>query len=78
MSGSGFALLLGFALVKIALGLTLVYLGLRGGDERGEPIGALAVPTPPRVPPRRESRRARGVVRGGPRSPRRGPGRVRA
>ena len=76
MSGSGFALLLGFALLKIALGLTLIYLGLRGGgrDDPDEPFAADEPPVPPRLPPRR----ARAARRGGPRAPARAPRRVRA
>jgi hypothetical protein len=76
MSGSGFALLLGFALLKIALGLTLIYLGLRGGGraEPDEPLGAADAPLPPRLP----ARRPRAAHRGGPRTRVRPPRRVPA
>ena len=71
MSGSGFALLLGFALVKIGFGLTLVYLGLRGGGrhEPEPPIGVLEPPAPSRPPAQFRSRRDRRPGRGGPRTP---------
>jgi hypothetical protein len=66
MSASGFALLLAFALVKVALGLALIYLGLRGSGRRepDEPVRGVA----PSIPPRLPTRRARRPDRGGPRA----------
>ena len=80
MSGDTFALLVGFALLKIALGLTLIYFGLRGGggEEPDEPFGVFDPPSPPTLPARRPARRSRAWVRGGPRAPRRVPARTRA
>ena len=74
MTGSGFALLLGFALLKVTLGLTLVYLGLRdgGGDEPDEPFAPEEGPVPPTLP----TRRRRAALRGGPRTPRRATQRI--
>ena len=70
MSASGFALLLAFALVKVALGLALIYMGLRGGGQRepDDPVRVLGPPIPPRFPSRLPSRRTRRPDRGGPRA----------
>jgi hypothetical protein len=75
-----FALLLSFAVLKVALGLALIYLGLRGGG-RDEPDERRDEPTPdvpPTLPARRRPRLER-ATRGGPgRRPARRPRPVRA
>ena len=53
-----FLLLLGFALVKVVIGLLLIYLGLHGG-EREEPDD-FGTTGPPDVPPQAPSRRRLG------------------
>ena len=66
---SGFALLLGFALLKVVLGAVLIYAGFRGGERDG-PHGGFdnLAPEPPPVRP--SARKARRTGRGGPaRSP---------
>jgi hypothetical protein len=64
---SAFLLLLGFALFKVVVGLSLVYLGFRGGgtDEPDDGFGRLEPDPPPRLPTRRP-RSIRRRVRGGP------------
>jgi hypothetical protein len=66
-----FALLLGFALLKVAIGLVLVYLGLRGGGRNEPDEGSEG--SEPEVPPAAPARRRRLQTRGGPkRRPARG------
>jgi hypothetical protein len=68
---STFLLLLGFALFKVVVGLSLVYLGFRGSgqDEPHEGFGRLEPDPPPHLPTRRP-RSLRRRARGGPaRSP---------
>ena len=69
MRGAEFALLLGFALLKVTIGLTLVWLGFRGGGAADEDDGFREwepdAPTPPVLPPpRRRRRRRERVARG--------------
>ena len=68
---STFLLLLGFALFKIVVGLTLVYVGLRGGDQN-EPedgFGGVAPDGPPQLPARRKRRVCRSAQGGPARAP---------
>jgi hypothetical protein len=63
-----FFLLLAFALFKVALGLALVWFGLRGTprDEPDDDVRPPDEPPPPPVAPVRRPRRPRaGVRRGG-------------
>jgi hypothetical protein len=66
---STFLLLLGFALFKLTIGATLVYLGLRGGgrDEPEEGFGGTDPGPPPHRPAARSSPRRRRHIRGHPR-----------
>jgi hypothetical protein len=77
-----FLLLVGFALFKVALGLTVVWLGLRGRprDEPDDDAGPFDAPEPPPVAPTRRLRSARRRARrpGRDRPPLRRPVRVRA
>ena len=70
VTGPEFALLGGFAVLKIALGLTLIYFGLRGGarGEPDEPFDAPEPELPPVAPERRTVSRRRAERRGGPRT----------
>ena len=74
MGAPEFALLLGFAVVKMAIGLTLIWLGFRGGEtgdaddefSRGEPEPG-PTPGPPPVRLRaRPHRRTESAARGRP------------
>jgi hypothetical protein len=66
-----FVVLLAFALLKIAIGLTLVWLGFRGG-EPGPRDDGFSEPQPewepPRLPPARRAEPRRHRAAGAPRS----------
>ena len=71
MTAAEFALLAGFAVVKMTLGLALVYFGLRGSG-RDDPEASFGDPEPD-LPPVRPTvrplpRNRRRAARGGPRA----------